>query len=384
MLQLFKICIIYCLRIVLRVFYIFPINERKIIFVSWKGKQYACNPKYIFEYMYNNYKGKYTYIWSLRNKDLLPNIFFNVQICGYLTIKYIYFVLTSKYIITNQAFEPFFPIRSNQILIYTWHGGGAYKRIGDENVYKSRRWSRDILREIRSKMVSYVISSCEKFTSIHSNMWNISKKCFLQIGMPRNDILFSYNKVSIEKVYNFYKIDNTKKIILYAPTFRGDFHSPNYLDYINNLDTKLILNSLKTKYNSDFIFFYRDHYFSNKQHIMTNNIISVSNYSDMQELLCATDILITDYSSSIWDFSFTFKPCLIYAPDLKKYQEDQGFHTPIEEWPFPFAETNEQLIENILHFDQEKYIKAVNKHHVELGSFENGTACEQFYNSVFY
>ena len=112
-------------------------------------------------------------------------------------------------------------------------------------------------------------------------------------------------------------------------------------------------------------------------------IINASQYPDIQELLCAADILITDYSSCIWDFSFTFKPCFIYAPDLKKYQDEQGFYTPIEDWPFPLAKTNQQLMENIIVFDDEKYKQAVKKHHADLGSYETGTACEQFCRAVF-
>jgi CDP-glycerol glycerophosphotransferase len=98
----------------------------------------------------------------------------------------------------------------------------------------------------------------------------------------------------------------------------------------------------------------------------------------MQELLCAADILITDYSSSMWDFSLTFKPCFIYAPDLAKYQAEQGFYIPLEQLPFPIAETNEQLAHNIRTFDPEKYKQAVKQYHSDLGSHETGTAREQF------
>ena len=383
MTEFFKIVIIYCLRIVLRLFYILPVNERKIIFISWEGKQYACNPKYIFEYMYNLYADKYIYVWSLSNKEKLPNIFSNVQICRYLTPSHIYTMMTAKYIITSVTIEPCFPLRKGQIVIYTWHGGGAYKRISDIEIYKKRKWSMSIMRNIRSKMITYVISSCEEFTKIFHNIWNISQNKFLPIGMPRNDILFSYNDSIRDKVYKHYNINNDKKIVLYAPTYRGDFRAPNNVDFLCNLDIENILKSLKNKYGKDFLFLYRAHSFTNMYMENKPNVISASDYPDMQELLYAADILITDYSSSMWDFSLTFKPCFVFAPDLKKYQKEQGFYTPIEEWPFPIAETNEQLIENINNFNEENYKQAVRKHHVDLGSYENGTACEQFCRFVF-
>jgi len=337
------------------------------------GGQYACNPKYIFEYMYNRYANKYRYVWSLKNKKKLPIYYSNVEVCGYYTLKYIYSMMTVKYIITTHTIEPFFPIRKKQNVIYTWHGGGAYK-----GVYRKNNYGISIIRDIRSRMISYAISSCKKFTELHKNIWNIPESKFLQIGMPRNDIFFSYNIHIKEKIYKYYNIDTAKKIILYAPTYRGDFHTPEKTNIFNKLDVKKLLETLGNRYNEYFLFLYRAHYKMNNQYMDTPNIISVSDYPDMQELLYAADILITDYSSSIWDYSFTFKPCFIFAPDLKKYQNEQGFHTPIEEWPFPLAETNEKLMENILNFDEENYKQAVKKHHVDLGSYEKGTACEQF------
>ena len=110
---------------------------------------------------------------------------------------------------------------------------------------------------------------------------------------------------------------------------------------------------------------------------MSENIVDVSDYPDMQELLCAADILITDYSSSMWDYSFTYKPCFIYANDLDQYKIERDFHTPVNEWPFTIAISNEELAENILEFDQDKYIEKIKKHHHDLGSFEDGHATEK-------
>jgi CDP-glycerol glycerophosphotransferase len=291
--------------------------------------------------------------------------------------------MTAKYIITTHTIEPCFPIRKNQKIIYTWHGGGAYKKVDDVGIFKKRRWSRSIMRNIRSKMITYVISSCKKFTELHCDIWNITPDKFLPSGMPRNDILFSHDIQIKEKVYKYYNINTKKKIILYAPTYRGDFRLLRKIEYFSMLKIEEIIKSLGVKYEEDFILLYRTHYIISGCWINIPNIISVSDYPDMQELLCATDVLITDYSSCIWDFSFTFKPCFIYAPDLKKYQVEQGFYTPIEDWPFPLAETNEELMKNIFNFDEEKYKQAIKRHHADLGSYEKGTACEQICRILF-
>jgi CDP-glycerol glycerophosphotransferase len=333
--------------------------------------------------MYGFYGDKFKYIWSLRDKEMLPNNFINVKICGYFTIKYFYLMMTVKYIITNHAIEPFFPFRRNQKVIYTWHGGGAYKRVNNTEIFKDREWSRTIIRDLRSNIISFVISSCKIFTEIHSDIWIISKDIFLAIGLPRNDLFYIKDNEKTPKVYNYYNIDISKKIILYAPTFRGDHQKISENNYINKEDIDKITYSFKKKYGNEFIFFYRVHYIDRCLGNNILNVVTVSDYPDMQELLYAADILITDYSSSVWDFSLTYKPCFIYAPDLKKFKKEQGFYTPIEEWPFPLAETNEQLIENIMHFDEARYIQAVKKHHNDLGSYEKGTACKEFCKLVF-
>jgi CDP-glycerol glycerophosphotransferase len=77
---------------------------------------------------------------------------------------------------------------------------------------------------------------------------------------------------------------------------------------------------------------------------MPKYAVNASKYDEMQELLCMADVLITDYSSSQWDFALTGKPGFLFTPDLDYYQhEDRGFYTPIDDWPFPYAKTNEEL-----------------------------------------
>ena len=97
----------------------------------------------------------------------------------------------------------------------------------------------------------------------------------------------------------------------------------------------------------------------------------------MQELLYATDVLISDYSSCLWDASLSYIPSFIYAADLEYYSEKRNFHTPIKEWPYPLAETEDELVKNIRGFDENKYKENVDSHHKSLGSFESGKACEK-------
>jgi CDP-glycerol glycerophosphotransferase len=295
-------------------------------------------------------------------------------------LKYVWCALTSKYLINNEQIEAFFPIREKQIVINTWHGGGAYKRIGVlSSVYRERKQYMILSQIIRARQTTYIIAACERFKTYMSQDWKISAEKFLPVGMPRNDILFS-DYTFKEKIAKYFNLDRKLKIILYAPTFRGLSSNPEKIKF--TLNTEKLLKNVMFKFKEEYVLLYRGHHSFSSDYTQ-GGVISASNYPDMQELLCATDILITDYSSSIWDFSFTFRPCFLYAPDLKKYQNEQGFYTPIEEWLFSLAETNEQLAENIHNFDEEKYKQAVKKHHLDLGSYENGTACEQLCYFLF-
>jgi len=112
------------------------------------------------------------------------------------------------------------------------------------------------------------------------------------------------------------------------------------------------------------------------------NYIDASNYPDMQELLYAADVLITDYSSSMWDFSLTRRPCFLYATDLNYYDLDRGFYSDIHTWPYPLAESNSALIKNIKQFNNDQYQKNIQKHWDALGSYESGHACETVANYI--
>jgi CDP-glycerol glycerophosphotransferase len=329
--------------------------------------------------MYAKYGNTYHYIWCLNNKTKLPSSYKSIHTIIYLNHQYFFTMLTSKYIISNLGIEPFLPIRKNQIVVNTWHGYGPKKDSRDSNLYKKYQFSDIIIRDIRSKMTSIIISTSKNVTSNISKSWNTSKDKFLPIGTPRNDIFFNNTDTQREKVIKYFTIDKTSNFVLYAPTFRGDFH---HVDEFNGeLNVNGLLKSLKIKFKNDFLLLYRSHRYTKNSEL--NNVIQASDYPDMQELLCAADVLITDYSSSMWDFSFTYKPCFIYAPDLEKYKTEYGFYTPVEQWPFPIAETNEQLAHNIRAFDPEKYKQAVKQYHSDLGSHETGTAREQFCKIVF-
>lgn len=200
-------------------------------------------------------------------------------------------------------------------------------------------------------------------------------------GHPRNDIFFKDNNAIKEKIYKQFGLDKNSKILLYVPTFRDNNRISCY-----NIDYEKLFEPLKNKFGGDWKIFIRLHprivHLTNILIPKHNSIYDVTTYPDIQELLAITDIAITDYSSCIFDFMLTRKPGFIYAADIEEYNTDRGFYYPLEDTPFPIAQNNDELINNILNFDNEKYKKAVETFLRDKGCIEDGEASKRVVNLI--
>ena len=102
----------------------------------------------------------------------------------------------------------------------------------------------------------------------------------------------------------------------------------------------------------------------------------------MQELLCAADCLITDYSSCIWDYALMGRPCFLFVPDLEEYtNKEQGLFVPIDQWPGVVCKDNDELCEQVRNSDRAEARAAAKeraqRHLRTYGSYEEGKACER-------
>lgn len=354
------------IRNLLKVFWIFPIKKNRIVFWCSGGKFYNCNPKYISEYLQENFPDKYDIIWIIKDKNKRQKLKSkNIKSVFPKSISGIYYCITAKFLIDNHGVFSYIPVRKNQEVINTWHGGGSYKK-----TYSSQKQQKYL--ELMRRETTLYLSSCERFSKCNLSFVNNQSK-ILSSGLPRNDLFFKECPQIVRKVKDYFNLDYNKKIILYAPTYRE-----TYAEDLDNLDINKIISVCNQRFGGEFIFALRIHQFDKNQlKNNTKNIIYTNSYDDAQELLYASDVLITDYSSCIWDASLMYKPCFIFASDLELYLKDRNFYTPISKWPFPIAESSNKLYDNILHFDFESYKNNVDAHHKELGSYESGNACEK-------
>lgn len=383
-----KLFIIYWLRIILKCFYIFPIKNNRIIFSSYEGLSYTCNPKYIFQYFHKHSRHKFQYIWCLNDKSKLPLEYSDdVIVVKFLSIQHIYYLLTSKVIISNLGIEPFIPKRKKQFFINTWHGGGAYKRVSSDLAVFSQAQTYYVrkLREIRRRETNIFLSGSKAFTKVASNDFHINLDAFVNTGMPRNDVLINPDNDAIllirQKIATSYHCPTDSLWVLYAPTFRGTYRNQQHID--NQIIAPEITKAFEEKFGKKVTILNRAHISrDNKNMNSSDECFDVSLYPDMQDLLLSCDILITDYSSSVWDFSLTNKPCFLFVPDLEAYEKSIGFYTPIEKWAFPYAKSITELCDLINAYNYHKAQEKIHCHQVLLGSYEKGNACKEVYELI--
>ena len=353
-----------------KVFWIFPIANNKVIFTSFIGKQRSCNPLYIQKYLQEKYQNEFKLIWVLREKDAGEKDSNTVR---FLSLKHFYNFCTAKVIVDNGGMPTYMPKRRRQYVINTWHGGGAYKRSVGLDISKKYRVK---LEEYKGRNTDLVLSSCETFSTkaIPDIVIGYSGE-IMPCGCPRNDIFWSKNTDELKKkIHSRFNIQDDALIVLFAPTFRGI--SNPHEKFHQQIKWSNILQAVEKRFGRKAVAMFRAHNYMSQYDI--GSVIDATSYPDMQELLCAADILISDYSSTIWDFSLMKRPCFLYCPDLDYYlNEDRGVYVPIETWPGILCRTNEELEQAILNFDAETYAEKVEKYHQDMGSYETGHACEQ-------
>lgn len=370
-----KLVMIFIIRFCFKIFYVFPLKQNRVYFSSNLGTSMGCNPGYLYKYMVENYPNGLEYVWEYNYpmKEKYDNTIF----VRHGSLKSIYYLLTSNVIISNMGLGSYIPKRKNQCFINTWHGGGAYKRVGiDDNINYAKYDA--IISKICGNQTDIFISSSEKFSEVMHKSKMVQRNKFLECGMPRNDILINNNNPEIvEKVKKYFGIESEKRILLFAPTYRGEEANANFQ---SELDEKMCLDTLKERFGGEWVLLIRKHHFVKESNLGAG--ISASDYPDMQELLYATDVFITDYSSTIWDYSLTFKPGFLFVPDIEQYGKERSFYTDPETWAFPLAKSNEELQEKILNYDEKISNEKILRHHNLLKSKETGHSTETVVNNI--
>lgn len=362
-----RIFIFYILKI-------FPINDKKIVVQCFKDMGYCDSPKYICEELLYQ-KTDYQIVW-ITKKDYINQFPAKIKPIPVNTFRAIRELATAKIWIDNCRKSSWVRKRPGQFYLQTWHNGISLKKVEGEAV---KVLSESYLKAAKndSKMINAFLSNSDFATNrIKNSFWYSNK--ILEFGLPKNDIFFKYSndifRQNIKrKVSTCLGIPYENSILLYAPTFRHDFSTETYLkDYSD------IIKALNKKTEWTIV----EHFHPNVQHFNVNSnhsegTINADTYEDFQELLLVSDILITDYSSTMFEFSIMKKPVFLFTPDSEAYKKDRNFTFHLEDLPWTQSKTPQDLAFSIERFNNELYLDNLEKFMQNIRFYETGTASKK-------
>ncbi len=354
-------------------FRMFPVNNKKIVFQSFKGLGFCDSPKYIYQETHKQHL-ICNPIW-ITKKEYIDQFPEEIKLVPYNTIRSIYELSTAKIWIDNCRKESNVKKRNNQFYIETWHNGISLKQVEKSVENKlSERYVKNAKHD--SKLVDIFISNSSFSTQRYrKDFWYDGK--IVEFGLPRNDIFFQNDEhinAIKKKVFEYFKIRENTKVLLYAPTFRKSF---NIDCYINNLDDVLV--ELKNKFSGEWVamIHYHPNIVNNRDSIHNPHFINSNYYPDFQEILLSCSVLITDYSSTMFEFSFNSRPVFLYMSDYNDYKNDRDFEFNIQELPYPIATNKSELISTIRSFDNNSYCQKVISFFNEIALYEYGNSSEK-------
>lgn len=363
------------IKVILHVFWIFPIEKNKIFLMNELSFTFGDSLKYFDIYLHTMRKNRYKIVFPIKSGSISSDYSDDI-IVKPMSIKYFKELMSSGVIVTNAGGVSYLPKRKKQKILTTWHGGGPYKKTSTD-VYNDRWYKKQA--KMNSDNTDYILSSCKYFSDIEAKSMGYETEKIIPAGLPRNDILFSDHQEISKKVRRKLSIPDETKFVLFAPTFRSktnEFSDMNITGNYIELNPDILVSALEEKFKHKWVCGIRLHPKLSNLDMSKMNVINCTTYPDMQELLCAADAVISDYSSLIWDYSFTYRPIFLYAPDIEQYEKERGFYMPSSQWPYPIAHNNEEMKKIIEEFDEDEYIEKVKLHHVASGNFEKGNACE--------
>lgn len=306
-----------------------PVREDVILYESFFGKQITCNPYALFTELLADPKYKdYTHVWSVARDVHIPlwmrnmdNVVFAPR-GSHLNRRYL---ATAKYLVNNVTFPPFFVRRPEQRYLNTWHGT-PMKTLGKDvgtGILEHRNVSRNLLQ------ATHILTPNEHTTNVlleRSDVLSLVTAKVGYTGYPRTDLTVNmdgHRRADILRALGI-ATNDPRRIVLYAPTWRGGTTSQHF-------DTDRLSTDLGALAELDCLVLFQGHHLSVSLLPADLPVHMVNEEINVNELLAVVDVLITDYSSIMFDFFATGRPVICYTYDLEDYIAERGLYfTPAQ------------------------------------------------------
>lgn len=299
-------------------------------------------------------------------------------------IRSIYHLATSKYIIIDNyyGFLAAANFKDEVKVFQLWHAVGAIKSFGfnDLTINKRSKIAKKRFGLVYQKFHHIVVGS-EEMARIFIDAFNVDPNVILRTGIPRTDVFYNEDAIAKIKIKLFRqnRLLEKKKVILYAPTYRDDD--------ITNFHLQLNIEKLYKELGDSHILILKLHpviknNVNNYEKTYEGFVFNYSSYTNVNDLLLITDILITDYSSIHFEFSLLKRPIVFFAYDEEKYKQKRGMIGDYKQQvPGPIAKTTEEVIAYIKHYTFD--LEEINLFAKKWNRYSRGNASAQLINYMF-
>ena len=336
-------------------------DEKTVIFESFMGRSYSDNPRALYEAMLRDPRfSDGTFVWCFTEPEKKRGFaqLDRAVLVKYGSRDYYRYYHRAGYIVSNSRIPEEIYVTKKQSYVQTWHGTPLKKLGYDIEVEGGNAMNTvgDICRKYRSdaKRYSYLISPSQFCTDKLRSAFRLDGNApgceVIQAGYPRNDFLSNYTENDVFRIKSTLGLQNeTRKIRLYAPTWRDDQHRAG-LGYTYECPVDFDL--LREKLGGGYVILFRAHYFVANSFDFgkyADFIHNVSDYEDISELYAISDLLVTDYSSVFFDYAILRRPIVFYMYDYEQYAEKlRGFYLDPHSLPWPIAYTETELARYVL------------------------------------
>lgn len=340
-----------------------PTEPHTIIFESFMGRSYSDSPKAVYEWMLGDERfNDYHFVWALRAERLddinTHPALAKAEIVQTGTPEYYRAYARAGIWLSNSRLPAYLQPTDDQKYIQTWHGtalkklGYDIKHDGGNAMYTQTELRRK--NDLDADRYYSMVSPSPFMTKVYQSAFNLEQinpdSQIWETGLPRNDRLSNYTDADTRKIKKSLGVPQGKKVVLYTPTWRDNQHSAGIgYTYDNQLD----FDYLHKQLGDDYVILYRTHYFIANQLDLSQYdgfVYNVSNYEDVNDLYIISDMLITDYSSTFFDYAILRRPIIFFMFDLANYRDNlHGFYLPLASLPGPITQTVAELADAIKH-----------------------------------
>ena len=356
-------------------------QQKTILFCSFGGRNFNDSPKAVYDEICSREEFEdWRFVWAFVEPDkfTIPRGD-KVKVD---TFSFFKTLITSKVWVSNSGMDRGVDLITDKIIrVETWHGTPLKRICGEENQNTFGTKPIEYKGPIDTSAIRCSQSDFDR--EIFARIFHASKESILLSDLPRNDELLTYTPERLYEIREYLGIAVKKKVILYTPTYREYLINENSQNYIV---PPIDLDKWEKELGERYVLLIRAHYaVSAALGIKENSFVkNVSSYSSLNDLYAISDIMISDYSSTYFDYAILDRPMLCFAYDKEEYEEKRGLYLNMEEdLPCKVCKSEDEVISEILNMDLLAAIEATKAFHKKYAPYA-GHASEMVVERILF